>query len=95
MHFSTETKEQNSVELLELETSKFQLMVFNDDVNTFDHVIEALIQVCKHEWIQAEQCTLLIHTNGKTTVKSGELNDMNTMCSALHDRGISASVVSE
>lgn len=95
MQLFSQTQTQEQADLLELLETKFQLLVFNDDVNTFDHVIRSLMQICKHEWIQAEQCALLIHTTGKTVVKSGELDEMNAMCTALHDRGISASVVSE
>jgi len=93
LYSHTQTQEQTDV--LELLDTKFQLIVFNDDVNTFEHVIRSLMHICKHDWIQAEQCALIIHTTGKTTVKSGELDAMNTMCAALHDRGISASVVAE
>ncbi|MFM2195119.1 MAG: hypothetical protein RL092_719 [Bacteroidota bacterium] len=95
MQLFSQTQTQEQADVLEILETKFQLLVFNDDVNTFDHVIRSLIHICKHEWIQAEQCALLIHTTGKTVVKSGELDEMNAMCTALHDRGISASVVSE
>lgn len=68
------------------------LIVFNDDVNTFDHVIESLIKVCKHDPIQAEQCTNIIHFNGKCDVKRGDYDTLEVMCTALLERGISAEI---
>lgn len=68
------------------------LIVFNDDVNTFDHVINSLIKVCRHQPIQAEQCTWIIHHNGKCDVKRGSFEKLEPMCSALLDRGISAEI---
>ena len=68
------------------------LVVYNDDVNTFDHVIESLIKVCKHELVQAEQCTWIIHNNGKCQVKHGSFEKLEPMCTALLDRGISAEI---
>lgn len=68
------------------------LIVFNDDFNTFDHVIESLIKVCKHEVEQAEQCTWIIHYNGKCQVKRGEFEKLEPMCTALLERGITAEI---
>lgn len=68
------------------------LIVFNDDFNTFDHVIESLIKVCKHNPIQAEQCTFIVHYNGKCQVKSGDYESLEPMCTALLDRGITAEI---
>ncbi len=68
------------------------LIVFNDDFNTFDHVIESLIKVCKHEIEQAEQCTWIIHYNGKCQVKRGEYTKLEPMCTALLERGITAEI---
>jgi ATP-dependent Clp protease adaptor protein ClpS len=66
------------------------LVVFNDDVNTFDFVIDSLIEVCNHDRVQAEQCTFLIHYKGKCSVKDGEFSGLKPMCEALQDRGLSA-----
>jgi ATP-dependent Clp protease adaptor protein ClpS len=68
------------------------LVVFNDEVNTFDHVIESLIKVCKHDPIQAEQCTWLVHYKGKCQVKRGEYDQLEGMCTALLNRGITAEI---
>src|SRR4051812_11574067 len=69
------------------------LVVFNDDVNTFEHVIATLIKVCEHTPEQAEQCTMLIHYKGKCTVKTGDFNSLKPMRQAICDRGISAEIL--
>jgi len=68
------------------------LVIYNDDINTFEHVINSLIKVCKHKLIQAEQCTWIIHYNGKCTVKKGEYNKLKPMKDALCNRGIDAKI---
>ena len=68
------------------------LVVYNDDVNTFDHVINTLIDVCDNAPEQAEQCTYIIHYKGKCVVKNGEFPRLATMCKTINDRGISAEV---
>ena len=79
--------------LLEENAELRSLVVYNDKVNTFDHVIQTLIEVCGHEPQQAEQCTLLIHHKGKCAVKNGTFEELEPMCTAIHDRGISADIV--
>jgi ATP-dependent Clp protease adaptor protein ClpS len=79
--------------LLEETVELRSLVVYNDDINTFDHVIKTLMEVCGHEPQQAEQCTLLIHHKGKCAVKSGTFEELEPMCSAVHDRGISADIL--
>jgi ATP-dependent Clp protease adaptor protein ClpS len=69
------------------------LVVFNDDVNTFDHVIQVLMQVCKHEREQAEQCTLIIHYKGKCSVKKGSRSNLKPFCQAILDEGLQAAIV--
>ena len=68
------------------------LVVWNDDVNTFDWVIESLVEVCEHDAVQAEQCALIIHFNGKCSVKKGEYEVLKPKAEALLDRGISATI---
>lgn len=68
------------------------LVLYNDDVNTFDFVIQSLIEICKHTTIQAEQCTWLVHFKGKCEVKLGSYDYLEPMCSALLDRGLSAEI---
>ena len=79
--------------LLEENAELRSLVVYNDKVNTFDHVIQTLIEVCGHEPQQAEQCTLLIHHKGKCAVKNGTFEELEPMCTAIHDRGISADIL--
>lgn len=88
-------KEKLSEELLyEEETVDLnEIVLFNDEVNTFDHVIETLIDVCDHTPEQAEQCSLIVHYNGKCTVKTGEYNDLKPRCSRLLQAGLSAEIV--
>ncbi|MGB0527878.1 MAG: ATP-dependent Clp protease adaptor ClpS [Flavobacteriaceae bacterium] len=68
------------------------LVLYNDDFNTFDHVIFTLIKVCEHSAEQAEQCSLIVHYKGKCTVKSGEIEDLRPRCQALLDAGLSAKI---
>ena len=70
----------------------FHLIVWNDDVNTFQWVIETLIEICKHSYEQAEQCAYIIHYKGKYSVKEGAYDELKPMCEAITERGISATV---
>lgn len=70
----------------------FHLIVWNDEVNTFEWVIETLMEVCGHTQDQAEQSALLIHFKGKYAVKTGDYNTLKPMCDAITDRGIGATV---
>jgi len=76
-----------------VEEEVHDLVVFNDDVNTFDHVIQTLIEVCKHTPEQAEQCTWIIHFKGKCSVKKGSWDELVPMRQAICDRGIQAEVI--
>lgn len=90
---STKKKIQEEVEVLEEITKQHEIVLFNDDVNTFDFVIDSLIEVCDHTLEQAEQCTLLVHYKGKCTVKTGEYNDLKPRCTSLLTKGLSAEIV--
>jgi ATP-dependent Clp protease adaptor protein ClpS len=68
------------------------LILHNDDVNTFEFVIDTLIEVCGQNPIQAEQCAFIVHHNGKCGVKKGSYEDLEPMCVALLDKGLSASI---
>lgn len=89
---SMETETLTQDQVVEQLVDQRNLIVFNDDINTFDHVIESLIKVCKHESVQAEQCTHIIHYKGKCDVKRGAYEDLVSMCQGLLDRGISAEI---
>ncbi|WP_167596326.1 ATP-dependent Clp protease adaptor ClpS [Leeuwenhoekiella sp. ZYFB001] len=90
---STREKVQDEVDVLEAVDRNNEIVVYNDDVNTFDHVIDTLIQVCDHTPIQAEQCSLIVHYKGKCTVKTGSYDDLEPRCSALLDAGLSAEII--
>jgi ATP-dependent Clp protease adaptor protein ClpS len=80
--------------LLEEDTVKQnEIILFNDDVNTFDHVINTLIHACDHTPEQAEQCSIIVHYKGKCTVKTGTYEDLKPRCSKLLQAGLSAEIV--
>ena len=70
----------------------YSLVVWNDEVNSFDWVIQTLIEVCHHSTEQAEQCAMIIHTQGKYAVKQGSYEELKPMCDAITDRGIGATI---
>ena len=86
----TETVEEVSTDINE--DGLNQLVVHNDDFNTFDHVIETLIRVCRHDLHQAEQCTYLIHYKGKCTVKTGSFDELRPMRQGITEAGIKATI---
>jgi len=69
-----------------------QIILFNDEVNTFDFVIETLIDVCGHDPIKAEQCTLIVHYNGKCAVKSGDITELLPISNEMTNRGLTVSI---
>lgn len=89
------TKEKYLEELLLEEDSikQNEIVLFNDDVNTFDHVIDTLIYACDHTPEQAEQCSIIVHYKGKCTVKTGAYDDLKPRCSKLLQAGLSAEIV--
>ena len=90
---STIEKIQEDVLVEEAIGLSHEIVLHNDDVNTFDHVIDTLIRVCKHDDLQAEQCAILVHYKGKCTVKTGYLEELKPQCSALLDAGLSAEII--
>ncbi len=74
------------------DVEKHQIILYNDDVNTFQHVIETLVKVCKHTYQQAEQCAYIVHFSGKCVVKTGSIEELVPICSALLDAGLSAEI---
>ena len=83
-------KEQEDIAVLEQETQQYEIVLYNDDVNTFDFVIDALIDICEHTPIQAEQCTILVHYKGKCAVKTGDIEVLKVPCEQLQSLGLSA-----
>jgi ATP-dependent Clp protease adaptor protein ClpS len=80
------------IEEKQVSSAVHDLIVYNDDVNTFDFVIDVLIEVCSHTPEQAEQCTLMIHYKGKCCVKHGDWDKLVAMRNAICERGLSAEV---
>ncbi len=89
------TKEKVSEDLLLEEEllAQNEIVLYNDEVNTFDHVIETLIYACDHTPEQAEQCSLIVHYKGKCTVKTGEYDDLKPRCTMLLEAGLNAELV--
>lgn len=89
----TKKKNQEEIDVLEHEVNQHEIILFNDDVNTFDFVIDSLIDVCEHTLEQAEQCTILVHYKGKCSVQHGEYKELKSRCSKLLQLGLSAEIV--
>ena len=87
-----ETGTVHDTDTLTLEDQGCSLIVWNDEVNTFEWVIETLVQVCGHTQEQAEQCSYFIHYKGKYAVKQGSYEELKPMCDAITERGIGATV---
>jgi len=89
----TQRKLQEELDILEQEENLHEIVLFNDDVNTFDYVIEMLMKVCEHTSNQAEQCSIIVHNKGKCTVKTGGYKELKPRCSKLLEAGLSAELV--
>ncbi len=89
---STIIKTQENTEVLEQVSTSHEIILYNDDVNTFDHVIDTLIRVCNHDELQAEQCAILVHYTGKCGVKTGSYDELKPQCSLLLEAGLSAEI---
>ncbi len=89
----TEVEVIEQIDLDEDQVKLYALVIFNDDVNSFDFVIETLVNVLEHSREQAEQCTLIIHFKGKCAVKNGEFDELKPFRTAVTDRGLSAEIL--
>jgi ATP-dependent Clp protease adaptor protein ClpS len=92
LNAGTRTSKEEEVDVLTSHEEPCSLIVWNDEVNTFEWVIETLIQVCGHTNEQAEQCAMIIHTHGKYAVKHGIYEDLKPQCDAITERGIGATI---
>ena len=88
----TSTIEEEDVLIEKKRVKKHKIILYNDDHNTFIHVINCLVKYCKHDNLQAEQCATIVHHNGKCSVKEGEYNWLKPICTALTDQGLSAQI---
>ncbi|MDW3196263.1 MAG: ATP-dependent Clp protease adaptor ClpS [Cytophagales bacterium] len=93
MRFEFDVEEEIEIKEVVDDEKQRDLIVYNDDFNTFEHVIETLIKVCKHDPQQAEQCTYLIHFKGKCAVKRGTYEELKPKREAISDAGIKAAIV--
>ena len=87
---NTEFQEETTV--LTQEVKEKQIVLYNDDVNTFDHVINILVKYCDHQEVQAEQCAFLVHYKGKCSVKNGSFEDLKPICEAILENGLTAEI---
>ncbi|AUC77963.1 hypothetical protein CW736_00410 [Nonlabens sp. MB-3u-79] len=92
MKWSTQEQVLPELEMEVLEQKENKIVLFNDEVNTFDHVIDMLVAACDHTPIQAEQCSLIVHYKGKCNVKSGDYDDLEPRCTALLEAGLTAEI---
>ena len=93
MKMSTIEKVQEDLLVEEQVGINNEIVLYNDDVNTFDHVIDTLIRVCQHSSEQAEQCAILVHYKGKCTVKTGVYDELKPQCTQLLEAGLSAEIL--
>ena len=85
-----EPKEKTSVQTKV--TEEYSLVLYNDDVNSFDHVINSLMAICSLELMESEQCAWIVHTNGRCAVSHGVYSELEPKCTALLDKGLSAKI---
>lgn len=93
IEMSSKEKIQEQLEEEVLDLPLNEIVLYNDDVNTFDHVIDTLMYACDHTPEQAEQCSIIVHYKGKCTVKTGEYKELEPRCSMLLDAGLSAEII--
>lgn len=91
--FQTYLQEQEADAAAVTEKEKLKnIILYNDDINTFDHVIDMLVKVCNHDHIQAEQCAYLVHHSGKCAVKSGTYKELKPLCANLLEKGLTTQI---
>lgn len=94
LNISTKPFENPDTDTITEMQTPYQLIVWNDDINTFEWVIETLIKVCNHAPEQAEQSAMIVHFKGKCAVKNGDYDFLKPMCEAITERGIGATIES-
>jgi ATP-dependent Clp protease adaptor protein ClpS len=93
LEMGTEKQYQEELDILTQEQQQNEIVLYNDEVNTFDHVINCLMASCDHTEEQAHQCSLIVHYKGKCTVKTGDYDDLKPRCSKLLQAGLSVEIV--
>jgi len=89
---TTKTQEFAELDVVTEDSKSYTITLYNDDVNTFEWVIECLTKYCGHDFIQAEQCATLVHYKGKCIVKSGSIDKLKPICEVLLEKGLSAEI---
>lgn len=92
MIFEPEIEQELDVLIQEVTAKTKAIILYNDDYNTFNHVIDCLVKYCDHNIIQAEQCALIVHHNGKCDVKHGSYDKLKPICEALLENGLTAKI---
>lgn len=92
LNTSIDTEELIETEIVTKTEKQKSLVLLNDDVNTFEWVIECLMKYCGHDAVQAEQCATIVHYNGKCIVKEGKLKALKPICETLLEKGLSAEI---
>jgi ATP-dependent Clp protease adaptor protein ClpS len=92
INYNPHIESDEDTDVLTAEAINHNLIVWNDEVNTFEWVIETLMEVCGHQKEQAEQCAMLIHTKGKYAVKNGSYDILKPQCDSITDRLINATI---
>lgn len=90
--FTTEHEVAEDIALESVTTEGWNLVLYNDEHNTFDHVIDMLISICKHDALQAEQCALMVHFKGKCSVMSGTYDELEPKCTKLLNADLTAEI---
>ncbi|MFZ5553601.1 MAG: ATP-dependent Clp protease adaptor ClpS [Bacteroidota bacterium] len=90
--FAVETETEEEVLVLTETEKQNSIILFNDDVNTFDFVIETLVMYCQHDPVQAEQCAYIVHYKGKCPVKNGTYDELEPICTRMLQLGLSAEI---
>ncbi len=85
-------EKENEVDVLTQREREHEIILYNDDVNTFDHVINTLVDYCGHTYEQAEQCAYIVHFSGKCVVKTGSFEELEPICIKLLEAKLSAEI---
>ncbi len=88
----SQTQFEEALEVVTVNEKQYALILYNDDINTFDHVIMCLVKICGHQTAQAEQCANIVHFKGKCQVNNGSLKDMQGQCLQLLEEKLSAKI---
>lgn len=92
MSNNPQIEKESEQEVLTQVKREHKIILYNDDVNTFDHVINTLVAYCDHTYEQAEQCAYIVHYSGKCVVKTGSYEELEPICQKLLEAQLSAEI---